>query len=201
MATSEPLTIRRARAGDARGIAEVHVGAGRETYRGIVPDAYLDGLSVDEREAMWRRLDAHAADGHGFAFVAVDGGGRVVGFASGGPRRDGPEEYAGELHAIYLLREAQGRGVGRRLAAAVAGELAARSMGSMLLWVFRDNLPARRFYESLGGTFLSSQQFEIEGQAMTEVSYGWRDTAVLYACGEPLASGADSESEDGGERR
>lgn len=185
---TEPIILRRARPGDARGIAEVHVSAWRETYRGIVPDSYLDNLSVDEREARWRRLDEPGNPS--FAFVAVDGAGQVVGFGTGGPRRDGPAEYAGELNAIYLLRAAQGSGIGRRLVAAVARELAARDMPSMLLWVFRDNLPARRFYEALGGTLLTSQQFEIEGQAITEVSYGWPDTTAIYA-----------GHEDGGERR
>lgn len=190
MALTEPIIIRAARADDARGIAEVHVAAWQTTYRGIVPESYLDGLSVDEREARWRTLDMPYRPG--FAFVAVDGAGigRVVGFASGGPRRDGPDDYEGELYAIYLLREAQGRGVGRRLVAAVARELAARDMPSMLLWVFRDNLPARRFYEGLGGTLLTPQQFEIEGQAITEVSYGWLDTAALYTV-----------DEDGGEKQ
>lgn len=179
MAISEPIIIRRARPGDARGIAQVHVTAWRETYRGIVPDSYLDGLSVDEREAMWRRLDA--PDARSFAFVAVDSAGQVAGFATGGPRRDGPEDYAGELNALYLLRGAQGHGIGRQLVAAVARELAARGMCSMLLWVFRDNLPARRFYEALGGMLLTSQQFEIDGQTMVEVSYGWPDATTLYA--------------------
>ncbi|HEX6799720.1 MAG TPA: GNAT family N-acetyltransferase [Ktedonobacterales bacterium] len=179
MAISEPIVIRRAQSSDARGIAEVHVTAWRETYRGTVPDAYLDSLSVDEREARWHRLDA--PDNRSFAFVAVDGARHVIGFASGGPRRDGPEEYASELNAIYLLRASQGHGIGRRLVAAVARELAAREMPSMLLWVFRDNLPARRFYEALGGTLLTSQQFEIDGQAITEVSYGWLDATALYA--------------------
>ncbi len=194
MTTSEPITIRRARPGDARGIAEVHVAAWRETYRGLVPDAYLDGLSVDEREVMWRRLEAPVS--RSFAFVAIDGAGRIIGFASGGPRRDGPEEYAGELNAIYVLREAQGYGIGRLLAAAVARELAERGMRSMLLWVFRDNLPARRFYEALGGALLTSQQFEIDGRTMTEVSYGWPDTAVLYA-GDAPASGRDETHSEG----
>lgn len=190
MPNSKPIIIRRARADDARGIATVHVAAWRATYRGIVPDAYLDGLSVDEREAMWRRLDAPG--NRSFAFVAVESNGRIAGFASAGPRRDGPEDYAAELNAIYLLREAQGQGIGRRLVAAVTRELAVRDMRSMLLWVFRDNLPARRFYEALGGTLLTSQQFEIEGQAITEVSYGWRDTAGLYQGGDEDNGGQDT---------
>ena len=200
MALTEPIVIRAARADDARGIAEVHVAAWRATYRGIVPESYLDGLSVDEREARWRTLDMPYRPG--FAFVAVDGAGigRVVGFASGGPRRDGPDDYEGELYAIYLLREAQGRGVGRRLVAAVARELAARGLRSMLLWVFRDNQPARGFYETLGGTLLTSQQFEIDGQTMTEVSYGWPDATALYAEDDDAECGLDAKDDGGDER-
>jgi L-amino acid N-acyltransferase YncA len=178
---STVLDIRRASQSDARAIAEVHVASWRETYRGIVPDAFLDALSVAERERMWARGLA-APDRPSFVFVATDAAGRVVGFAGGGPRRDGDPAYAGELYAIYLLREAQGQSAGRRLTAAVARELAAREMRSMLVWVFEQN-PARRFYEALGGTLLGQQQFELGGQMMTEVSYGWLDTTPLYEGG------------------
>lgn len=172
------LDIRRAGQADARAVAEVHVASWRETYRGIVPDAFLDTLSVAEREQMWARGLA-VPDRPSFVFVAADAAGRVVGFAGGGPRRDGDPAYAGELYTVYVLREAHGQGAGRRLVAAVARELAARGMRSMLVWVFEQN-PARRFYETLGGTFLGQQQFELGGQMMTEVSYGWLDTAPLY---------------------
>ena len=52
-------TVRRARPEDAGGIARVWIAAWRIAYRGLVPDALLDGLSVDERRAHWRaRLEA-----------------------------------------------------------------------------------------------------------------------------------------------
>jgi GNAT superfamily N-acetyltransferase len=171
------VTIRPAAPADARGIAEVQVATWRTTYDTIVPRGYLDGLSVDDRERRWApQLDPA---GPAFAFVAVDGAGRVIGFASGGPRRDGDPTYAGELYAIYLLAECQGQGVGSRLVVEVARDLAGRGMPSMLLWVFAAN-PARRFYEALGGVYLGEQQFEINGAMITEVAYGWRDTTPLW---------------------
>ncbi|MFI5271588.1 MAG: GNAT family N-acetyltransferase [Ktedonobacterales bacterium] len=175
------LTIRTATAADAAAIAAVHVASWRTTYRGIVPDAHLDGLAVADREAAWARTLGNPA-APSFAFVARDDVGRVAGFASGGPRRDGPAEYAGELYAIYLLREAQGQGAGRRLVAAVARELAARGTESLLRWVFAQN-PARRFYEALGGQLLAQQQFELSGAQFTEVAYGWPDARVLFETG------------------
>ncbi|HEY3313846.1 MAG TPA: GNAT family N-acetyltransferase [Bacillota bacterium] len=63
---------------------------------------------------------------------------------------------------------------GRRLVAAVVGELTAGGFRSMLVWVLADN-PFRRFYESLGGTYLRSQKMEIGGARLNEVAYAWTD--------------------------
>src|SRR5687767_3602644 len=48
------MKIRPALPSDARAIADVHVRTWQSTYRGIVPDAYLDALSVDERGTLLR---------------------------------------------------------------------------------------------------------------------------------------------------
>ena len=49
------VTVRDATVDDAHAIAEVHVASWRWAYRGQVPEAILDALSVEDREAMWRR--------------------------------------------------------------------------------------------------------------------------------------------------
>jgi hypothetical protein len=48
----------------------------------------------------------------------------------------------------------------------------------MLIWVLRDN-PSRRFYEAMGGRFVSEQNIEINGQALVDVAYGWNDLRGL----------------------
>ena len=47
------MQIRRPTVDDAPDIASIHVSAWQAAYRGIVPDAFLDALSVDQREARW----------------------------------------------------------------------------------------------------------------------------------------------------
>lgn len=172
------VRIRVATAVDARAIAHVKVEGWRAAYRGIVPEAVLAGLSVDAIEREWAPGLAET-DGPMSAFVTEDANGQIAGFASCGPRRDGPEEYEGELYAIYLLPEAQGRGAGRELVRTVARRLAERGMRSMLLWVFEENAPARRFYERMGGALVGRQGFELGGKWMVEVAYGWENTAKL----------------------
>ena len=166
--------IRRAVPEDAVGIARVHVGSWRETYRGILPDALLDGLSEEARVRLW---DGLLARGEGDEFVAVSGDG-ILGFASGGPQRDAGLRgagFEGEVLAIYLLRAAQGRGIGRALMGAVADAVAARGMRGLALWVLEANAPARGFYERMGGVAVG-EKVERRGEAaLREVAYGWPD--------------------------
>ncbi len=58
----------------------------------------------------------------------------LVGFAKG-TRSDHPE-YGGELNKIYLLREYQGMGLGRRLIGHVAGRFLSQGITSM--WLIGD---------------------------------------------------------------
>src|SRR5687767_13626444 len=96
--STDRVRIRRATPEDARPVAEVHVASWRHAYAGVLPDAYLDRLSTDEREAMWRGAFADPDRRNG-AFVAEEGG-RVVGFASFCPSRDEDSpEGTGEVPA------------------------------------------------------------------------------------------------------
>lgn len=170
-------TIRRAQIEDAHAIAEVHVASWRTTYKGIMSDEELANLSVERRKLMW---DHELNNEQTITYVAEDEQGHIVGFASGGPNRtdtDNPREtdtYHSELYAIYLLQEVQRHGLGRNLAHVLVEELQRRGYQSMLLWVAADN-PARKFYEAMGGTYISTQQLELGDMILDEVSYGWGD--------------------------
>ena len=105
--------------------------------------------------------------------------GDVVGFASWGPEREGDSTYRAELYAIYILQKHQYRGLGRRLVSAAARSLLADRFSSMLLWVLKDNRPACRFYESLGGERVGRKTTAIGGVDLEEVSYGWKGLTCL----------------------
>jgi len=104
------MLIRRATVDDAPAIARAHVRSWGETYRGIVPDAYIDALDPARREAFWRQ---ELGKGH-FALVAEKEG-AVAGFADGGPFRGEPVGIPGELYAMYLLAAHHRKGIGTRL--------------------------------------------------------------------------------------
>jgi ribosomal protein S18 acetylase RimI-like enzyme len=171
--------IRAAGIDDARAIAEVHVESWKSAYRGIFPDALLDGLSVEQRESRWRDLLATPGPSSAITLVGCEAGGRVVGFASGGTERTGELGCDGELCALYLRPEAKRKGLGALLVQQFAQELFARGFDSMAVRVLERN-PARKFYERLGGKFVGRQEIERGGETFIEVAYGWLNLNVFF---------------------
>ncbi len=166
-------TVRPAVIDDARAIAEVHVASWRSTYRGIFPDAMLDGLSVKTRESFWRDSLTAPATPKVTTLVGCDEGGNVVAFVSGGKERTGELGCDAEIYAIYLREEAQGKGLGTSLVRQLVHELDARGFGSLSVWVLDLN-PSRKFYERLGGSVIAQKEIEQGGRSFIEVAYGWQ---------------------------
>jgi ribosomal protein S18 acetylase RimI-like enzyme len=162
--------VRPATLNDATAIAQVHVSSWRSTYRDLLADDFLASLSDAGYTERWKRV---IAEGTSRVYVAEDAG-EVVGFASAGRERAGEEGYEGELYAIYVLDAAQRRGFGRELVRASVGGLRELGLADMIIWVLRDNQPARAFYERLGGVYVRSQPITIGPATVEEVSYGWR---------------------------
>lgn len=172
------MNIRPAQPPDAAGIARVQVDSWRTSYQGIIADSVLANLSYAEREAGWTRALTEEADRLDF-YVAEAEDGEIMGFALGGALRDAINGYNGELFAVYLLQKAQRRGCGRRLVKEVAGSMVERGFDAMVVWALKDNHPARRFYEALGGQLLTEKIIRIGEDDLTEVSYGWPDMRLL----------------------
>jgi ribosomal protein S18 acetylase RimI-like enzyme len=167
------VSIRAATMEDASAIAHVHVESWRSTYAGIVPDAYLAGLDETLRVKLWQEW----LSGDTVVLVA-ERKGEVVGFAHAGKIREAVETADAELYSLYLLREAQGRGIGRGLLRVLAAVLRVQGFTSLALWVLERNR-ARGFYETCGGQLAASRVIEIGGARLMEVAYWWPDLSVL----------------------
>jgi GNAT superfamily N-acetyltransferase len=166
--------IRKAMLDDADEIAHVHIESWRTTYAGIVSQDYLDTLSVEARAQNWR---THLATVDPLIAVA-DGVPGLLGFACGGKQRDESLAYDGEPYAIYLVKAAQGQGIGRALVRALADGLRSRNFESMIVWVLERN-PAVAFYESLGGIRIAQKPIEIAGAQFIELAFAWPDLATF----------------------
>lgn len=147
-----PATIRLATPVDATAVAAISVRGWQAAYRGIVPDAVLDGLSTERRATGWRTAIERSATSDERVWILSSPTG-LVGFVASGPARDEsakPPASAGEVYAIYLEPTELRRGHGRRLFGHAVSDLADRGFDPIVVWVFDANLPAHRFYEAAG---------------------------------------------------
>ncbi|GAA3388575.1 GNAT family N-acetyltransferase [Cryptosporangium minutisporangium] len=170
------MIVRPATAADAEALAVVQVRTWQDAYRGQVPQEHLDQLDPSRRHEPWRRWVEEARP-PAATLVAEDEARGVVGFVSVSPSRDADTdpEHVGEVQAIYLLPEHQGRGVGRLLMDAGLSRLAQGGYREVVLWVLETNASARRFYEAGGWRADgASKRNDTRGAPLEEVRYRYR---------------------------
>ncbi|MCI0360406.1 MAG: GNAT family N-acetyltransferase [Planctomycetaceae bacterium] len=155
------MLLREATAADAHAIATIHVQSWQAAYQGIIPADYLQSLSVERREAVWREL-LDKKDSQ--TFVAEEQG-AVQGWINIGPSRDvdAPRQTA-EVWALYVDPLFWGRGFGAALWAEALKRCTQMGFTEVTLWVLRDNHRAIRFYRAAG--------FQIEAEKEQTLNCG-----------------------------
>ena len=133
------VRLRPAAPADVRAIAEFQTRCWAEAYRGLVPQSYLDRMTVAERETRWRgRVQSRR-----YRVLLAELDGRLVGVGSA-RRAHGIGVPPLELRTLYVDAAQRGRGVATTLIEATIGTAAA------FLWVFAENPRARAFYAKHG---------------------------------------------------
>jgi hypothetical protein len=80
---------------DLPAIARVHLETWHTTYTGIVPQAYLDSLTFENRLERWQKHSANIGLERRLFVAVLDG--QIVGFADCGKERNADPEFDGEL--------------------------------------------------------------------------------------------------------
>jgi RimJ/RimL family protein N-acetyltransferase len=125
----------------------MHIHSRQLAYRGMIPDAHLDGDDVATRAA---RYDFDAvAPGAPETWIAVDGD-DIVGFVTVAPSRDEDLPGLGEVRGLYVAPDHWRSGFGSALLARAEVLLRDAGFNEAHLWVLAGNTRARRFYERVG---------------------------------------------------
>jgi ribosomal protein S18 acetylase RimI-like enzyme len=144
------VRVREMDAADVEAVSTIRVRGWRAAYAGIVPQTYLDAMTV-EGDASQRRQWFSQPGRQSRDLVALGDHG-PVGWICFGPCRSevpGPGR-AGEVYALYVSPDLIGQGIGRRLLEEAHGQMRSQGFGASVLWVLADNRRARRFYERSG---------------------------------------------------
>jgi|ERR1700722_16006249 len=163
--------LREGRVEDIPAISRAYAQSWQSTYRGVAPDVFVEGMTEKAAAEIFQQ-SLQPNDFSYFLYV-VEADGEIVGFADGGKERGRPEDGRGELYAVYLLKEFQGKGIGRQLFQAALGQLRRSGLSPVVVWVLEKN-PTRKFYESLGGALGTERKvLKVGNDSVTLVSYRW----------------------------
>ena len=155
---------------DSCAIARAQVRSWQAAYEGLLPPEYLAGLSVEQRETLWREFISR---GEPQLLIARDGE-CIVGFIAFGRCRDEDAEASqAEIWAIYVVPSHWSQGLGARLWRQSRRRLEEQRYETVSLWVLTGNTRAIQFYAGVGfePDEASRKEVVIGGRALEEIRY------------------------------
>ncbi|WP_312642262.1 GNAT family N-acetyltransferase [Hydrogenoanaerobacterium sp.] len=162
------IEIKRATVGDADAISKIHAASWKKAYRGIIPQKYLDDL----KDNFWVPAFEDWIGNEIFTVYLICADDVPIGCTAYGKARDSKMPNWGEIVSVYMHPDYYGKGYGRRLFDFVLSCIKQDGYRNCYLWVLKENLTARRFYEKSG--FCCSQDeyiSEIMGKQIVDVRY------------------------------
>ena len=151
--------IRRRERKDCGDIARVVTESWQDAYRGIIADDVLDGLPASEGERARKALECF--DDNDNHQLVLEADGEIAGFVSVGITDDPEFPGQGEVFALYLRKEVQGNGYGRKLMEAGMEELQRMGCGRIFVGCLDGN-PSNGFYIHLGGRKVKTRLYHGE---------------------------------------
>ena len=120
----------------------VHWKAWREAYDDLLPAEFQETMTLERCRFFSQKYPENT-------LIAIDGV-KVVGFISYGNFRDETIQ-AGEIIALYVLKDYYGKGIAQKLVRAALTAL--NHFSEIFLWVLKDSKRAIAFYQKMVFTF------------------------------------------------
>ena len=160
---------------DAPAMGRVMVRAWLSAHRGQMSDEVwqkrVDEWTAEVSARAWARLLTERAEGdhpRAVLLVAEDDTDEPVALVLGTECDDDTSGSTAQIDALYVMPDRQRQGIGRSLLQEAASELAGVGSSTLLIGVLTANLPARAFYEAMGGREIGKRTFDEEGGLLPE---------------------------------
>ena len=127
---------------EIEGKSLVHWQTWREAYDDFLPAEFQETMTLERCRFFSQKYPENT-------LIAIDGV-KVIGFISYGNFRDETIQ-AGEIIALYVLKDYYGKGIAQKLVKAALTTL--DHFFAIFLWVLKDNKRAIAFYQKMGFTF------------------------------------------------
>lgn len=123
------------------------------TYQGIYPQEKLTRYDVEKNTRIFEALVANPE----ITLYVATAGEKIVGFMTCGKPYKPFREYGQEIGLLYILKEYQRRGIGRKFFCIAKKLVANRGCREFFLSVNKRNYEAQEFYFAMGGEMLCEE--------------------------------------------
>ena len=152
------LTIKQMEtAEEIEGKSRVHWQTWREAYDDLLPAEFQETMTLERCRFFSQKYPENT-------LIAMDGM-KVVGFISYGNFRDVAIQ-AGEIIALYVLKDYYGKGIAQKLMKKALTTL--EQFSEIFLWVLKENKRAIAFYQKMGFTFDGQEKILDLGKPIKE---------------------------------
>ena len=138
------MNIREANAEDIEPIASLYVMNWKKTYVGLLPDNFLNGLTVNDGINKWQEYltkEKHRI------FVAYENE-KILGFSA--CKEDEELKNCLYLDSLHVSETSRGKGVGTKLINTVGSYAYIKGYEHMSICIVKGNDNAKRIYEKMG---------------------------------------------------
>ena len=154
---------RSAKVSDYKGIYYVSCYSWDETYRGYMPDEYLDDRinNFDERSLRTKSfLEKLEISGDLDKYLVCEVDDKIVGICNYSDSQDEKYPNSGLLCALYVLKDCKGLGIGKKLFEMAIRGVIGLGYNSMYLQCLTGN-KTLHFYEKYGGVVIDNVDYPI----------------------------------------
>jgi len=176
------VKIRKAVVTDVTDIVKINIKTWKIAYKGIVPQAHLDSLSINDKLPRWTKRIKNLKENKNEIFVAEISninGKELIGFSLGGPSHFEDFKIDGDLHAIYVLPKYWKQGIGTLLFNAIIKSFLNKQYKTMVIWALKKN-SACEFYKNMGGLQKFHKTLTYAGKELDALGFFWENLPVQF---------------------
>ena len=157
------IIVRKARYTEIPALAKIQCAAWKAAFGDIITAETMEKYTDAEKCAQMLRRVFNKEVGHLY-IAGIDN--RACGELFWKP----VDRHTAEIVALHTLKRAWGKGVGKALMDKAISDIFNDGFWAVKLWVFKDNIRARKFYEKCGFTLTRHERFSFYDKAV-EVQY------------------------------
>lgn len=142
--------IRLARKDDCKKLSKLKYDVWVTTYRGIYSDEKIDNFDLVKNEKKFLKI----IENPNVNLYVAECNGEIVGYMSCGEPIRKFEDFKQEIGLLYIRKDHQGQGLGRKLFEIGYREIKSKGVKKFFISCNKYNFNAQKFYEKMGGKII-----------------------------------------------